>query len=148
MSQHTNRRNNVEKITQQNWEHFSLLSSEKFKKTFYLFYIQKWKWQRDEKTYWWLKNIARFSGGLVVKDPLLSLLWLRSLQWHRFDPWPWNFLMLWIQPKKNSKNIIKGGKFQSKNFSQHIEMKGREEGEGKEKRIDQSRDSRFNLQEF
>ena len=56
--------------------------------------------------------------------------------------------MLWIQPKKKSKNIIKGGKFQSKNFSQHIEMKGREEGEGKEKRIDQSRDSRFNLQEF
>ena len=23
-----------------------------------------------------------------VKDPGLSLLWLRSLLWHGFDPWP------------------------------------------------------------
>ena len=24
-----------------------------------------------------------------VKDLVLSLLWLRSLVWHGFDPWPW-----------------------------------------------------------
>ena len=23
-----------------------------------------------------------------VRDPVLSLLWLESLPWHRFDPWP------------------------------------------------------------
>ena len=30
-----------------------------------------------------------------VKDPVLSLLWLRSLLWSRFDPWLGNFCMLW-----------------------------------------------------
>ena len=35
-----------------------------------------------------------------VKDPRLSLLWLRSLQWHGFDPWPGNFCMPWAWPKK------------------------------------------------
>ena len=33
-----------------------------------------------------------------VKDPVLSVLWLRSL-WHRFDPWPGNFCILWAQLK-------------------------------------------------
>ena len=32
-----------------------------------------------------------------VKDPALSLLW------HRFDPWPGNFRMLWAWPKKKKK---------------------------------------------
>ena len=31
---------------------------------------------------------------------LLSLLWLGSLLWHGFDPWPGIFHMLWLQPKK------------------------------------------------
>ena len=34
-----------------------------------------------------------FSGGLVVKDLALSLLWLRSLLWYGFDPWSGNFRM-------------------------------------------------------
>ena len=32
-----------------------------------------------------------------VKDLMLSLLW------HRFDPCPRNFHMLWVQPKKKKK---------------------------------------------
>ena len=35
-----------------------------------------------------------------IKDPALSLLWLRSLLWHRLDPWPGNFHMLQAQPNK------------------------------------------------
>lgn len=31
--------------------------------------------------------VYEFPGGLVVKDPVLSLLWLGSLLWPRFDPW-------------------------------------------------------------
>ena len=31
---------------------------------------------------------VEFPGGLVVKDPALSLLWLESLMWHEFDPYP------------------------------------------------------------
>ena len=34
-----------------------------------------------------------FPGGVVVRDPELSLLWLG------FDTWPRNFHMLWAQPK-------------------------------------------------
>ena len=39
-------------------------------------------------------------GDLVVRDSALSLLWLASLQWHGFDPWPGHFYALWAQPKK------------------------------------------------
>ena len=45
-------------------------------------------------------------GSLVaqqIKDLVLSLLWLRSLLWHRFDPWPRKFCMLWVWPKTNKK---------------------------------------------
>ena len=38
-----------------------------------------------------------------VKDPALSLLWLRSLLWREFDPWPGNFHMLQIWPKKKKR---------------------------------------------
>ena len=41
-----------------------------------------------------------------VKDPALSLEWLRSLLWHRFDPWPGNFCRLWAQPKKKKKSVV------------------------------------------
>lgn len=34
-----------------------------------------------------------------VKDLAVSLLWLRLL-WLGFRPWPWNFHLLWAQPKK------------------------------------------------
>ena len=39
------------------------------------------------------KRLKEFCGGLVVKDLVLSLLWLKSLLWHEFDPWPRNFLL-------------------------------------------------------
>ena len=31
----------------------------------------------------------------------MSLLWLRSLLWHRFSPWPGNVHGLWGRPKKS-----------------------------------------------
>ena len=42
---------------------------------------------------------------MQLKDLVLSLYRLRSLLWHRFDPWPGNFHMLWVHttpapPKK------------------------------------------------
>ena len=40
-----------------------------------------------------------------VKDLVLPLLWLKSLLWYEFDPWPRNFHMLWTAKKtKNKKN--------------------------------------------
>ena len=36
-----------------------------------------------------------------VKDPVLSLLWLRSLLWHGSDPWFQTFCMLLPQKSPN-----------------------------------------------
>ena len=36
----------------------------------------------------------------MVKDPAMSLLW------HRFDPWPRNFHMLQVQPKKEREGML------------------------------------------
>ena len=46
-----------------------------------------------------LKNVLLRTLLVVqqVKDPALSLLWLR------FEPWPGNFHMLWVHPKKKKK---------------------------------------------
>ena len=41
-----------------------------------------------------------FPGGLVVKDLALLLLWLGSLLWSWFDPWPGDFCMQWVWQKK------------------------------------------------
>ena len=41
-------------------------------------------------------------------DPTLLLLWLSSLLWHRFDPWPGNFCMTWKWPKKKKEKKKKG----------------------------------------
>ena len=38
----------------------------------------------------------------LVKELALSLLWLRLLLWHRFDPWTQNFCMPRAQPKVKS----------------------------------------------
>ena len=38
------------------------------------------------------------------KDPELSLQWLGSLLRRRFHPWPGNFHMPWVGPKKKKKN--------------------------------------------
>ena len=35
-----------------------------------------------------------------IKGLVLSLHQLRLLLWHKLDPWPRNFHMLWVQPKK------------------------------------------------
>ena len=32
---------------------------------------------------------------------MVLLLWLRSLPWRGFDPWPRSFLMPQVQPKKD-----------------------------------------------
>ena len=44
-----------------------------------------------------------------VKDLALSLLWLWVLLWLRFDPWPENFHILWVQPEKERKISGKQG---------------------------------------
>ena len=36
-----------------------------------------------------------FPGGLEVQRSGVSLLWLRTVLWCGFDPWPGNFCMLW-----------------------------------------------------
>ena len=35
-----------------------------------------------------------------VKDPVLSLQWLRWVLWHRLNSWPGNFQMSQVWPKK------------------------------------------------
>ena len=42
-------------------------------------------------------------GSLAVKDLALSLLWLESLLWHRFNPWPGNFYM---HGQRNRRQIL------------------------------------------
>ena len=39
----------------------------------------------------------------MVKAPVCSLLWLRSLLWHRLDTWPGNSQMLWVWQKKKKR---------------------------------------------
>ena len=50
----------------------------------------------------WNQNVYiwEFLVAQWVKDLASSLLWLGSQLWHRLDPWPGNFHMLWAQPKK------------------------------------------------
>ena len=40
-----------------------------------------------------------------VKDPALLQLQCRSQLWLGFSPWPGNFHMLWMQPKKKKIKI-------------------------------------------
>ena len=40
------------------------------------------------------KKLGEFLGVPALKELMLSVLWLRSLLWHR------NFHKLWAQPKK------------------------------------------------
>jgi len=48
-----------------------------------------------------LQRSALVAQGL--RDLVLSLQRLRSLLWHRIDPWPRNLCMLLAQPKKRRK---------------------------------------------
>ena len=44
-----------------------------------------------------------------VKDLAFPLLWLGSLLWSRFNPWPGNFYMPWVWPKrKKRRNTLLG----------------------------------------
>ena len=57
----------------------------------------------DHKNYFCIKNLdlSEFLRGLVVENLVLSLLWLK------FNPWPRNVCMPWMQPKggKSWKNL-------------------------------------------
>ena len=46
---------------------------------------------------------VEFPRGLVVKDPVLSLLRLCLQLWCSFSPWPRNFCMPLAWPKKKEK---------------------------------------------
>ena len=55
-------------------------------------------------TYGFVKKCSRsFLVAQQVKDPALSLLRLRSLLWHGFDPWSRNLHALWVRQKRNKK---------------------------------------------
>lgn len=41
-----------------------------------------------------------------AKDPVMLLLWPRSLPWLRFDPLPRNFYRSWAQPENKTKHAI------------------------------------------
>ena len=49
------------------------------------------------------KKKKKFLMGLAVKDPALFLLWLWSLLWFGFDPWPKNFCMPQCGQKQTNK---------------------------------------------
>jgi len=53
-----------------------------------------------------LKMIKEFPGGLVVKEPVLSLLWLSLQLWLGFNCWPRNFHMPWAQPEKKMITVM------------------------------------------
>ena len=68
----------------------------------------------------WLKSCVRqFPGGLVVKDSVLSLLWLRSLLWHGLDSWPGNFCVLRARQKSKNKKPPKGMRGMGDGLSLH-----------------------------
>ena len=45
-------------------------------------------------------TLLEFSGGLALKYSMLSLLWLGSLLWHGFEPWPRNLYITTGTAKK------------------------------------------------
>ena len=66
-------------------------------------------------TNWGLK-IFRNGSSLVaqkVKDLALSLQWLGLLLWRRSDPWPGNYHVPWVWPKKRGGGILKSSKKQN-----------------------------------
>ena len=61
-----------------------------------------------------------------VKNLALSLLWLGSLLWHRFNPWPRHFHMPWVQLQiKKKMKLVKVGsvpKEERKSSGGHLEV--------------------------
>ena len=51
-------------------------------------------------------RMQEFPGGSQVKALVLSLLWLGSLLWCRFNPWSRNLHVLWAWPKKVSVQML------------------------------------------
>ena len=49
--------------------------------------------------------LCEYPGGLVVKDLVLSLLWLG------FNPWPRNFHRLWVKPNQANRNLLSLAKY-------------------------------------
>lgn len=49
------------------------------------------------------KGFENSQVGLEVKDLALLLLWLGSLLWQGFSPWPRNFCKPWAWAKKKTK---------------------------------------------
>ena len=46
--------------------------------------------------------MERFPGGLEAKDLVVTAVaWVATVVW--FNPWPGNFHMLWVQPKRKKK---------------------------------------------
>ena len=68
--------------------------------------LKKKKGEKERNSSWWShKTFFKSDIGVPwwprgVKDPVLSLLWLRSLLWWTFDPWPRNFHMPHAWPKR------------------------------------------------
>ena len=65
---------------------------------------------RDKERQYLLIKEKKFWSSLLaqwIKDPVLSLQWLRLLLWYRFDPWPRNFCMPWVWSKKREKTSTK-----------------------------------------
>ena len=63
--------------------------------------LEKKKREREKNIMIFFKIFpcSEFPGGLVVKDPALSVPWLS------FDAWPRNFRAWQVQPKKEKENI-------------------------------------------
>lgn len=57
-----------------------------------MIYSKCWQKKKSNKKL----SILEFPGGLVIKDPALSLLWLG------FSLWPRNFWMPWVQPTRET----------------------------------------------
>ena len=54
-----------------------------------------------------MNKIKIIKSSLVaqqINDPVLALQWLKSLHWHGFHPWPMNFHMPWVSPKKKKRS--------------------------------------------
>ena len=52
------------------------------------------------------RGLLSFLLAQWVKDPALAPQQLRLLLWHRFDPWPKKFHMLWAQPKERERALL------------------------------------------
>ena len=65
----------------------------------------KWSF-RERKSVYKISSIGSSLTAQWVKDLMLSLLWLRQLLWHKFNPWPGNFHMLHVWPQKNKQTVL------------------------------------------